>query len=303
MASNPPDTQGLAMIWWGVRHPPADPTVSFAGKTVLITGANTGLGFEAALKFASLGASCLLLGVRSLERGEEARSRICQQTGYSAENVKLYELDMGTFASVKSFANTISKEPDLDITILNAGIAAPSWKLSPEGYEMSLQVNVLSTALLGILLLPRLKRSASLTGNPTHLEIVGSIAGRGVNIDEFSNEIGILEQANQASFFTAQKQYGVSKLFEFYVMQGLVEASSSADPDQCATDVIINAVCPGLCRSTLGRDFPALMKAPMALFHSVFARTAEQGARSYVSGVLQGENAHGQLWSGDMFFK
>ncbi|KAJ5291036.1 hypothetical protein N7478_000287 [Penicillium angulare] len=303
MASNPPDNQGFSMIWWGVRHPPANPTVSFAGKTVLITGANTGLGFEAALKFASLGASRLLLAVRSLKRGEEARSRICQQTGCSAENVKLYDLDMSTFASVKSFANNISKKQDVDIAILNAGIAAPSWNLSPEGYEMSLQVNVLSTALLGILLLPQLKRSAGLAGNSTHLEIVGSIAGRGVNINEFSNEIGILEQANQASFFTAQKQYGVSKLFEFYVMQGLVEALSPSDPDKCATDVIINAVCPGLCRSTLGRDFPALMKAPMALFHSVFARSAEQGARSYVSGVLQGEEAHGQLWSGDMFFK
>jgi NAD(P)-dependent dehydrogenase (short-subunit alcohol dehydrogenase family) len=145
MASTPPNKEGINMIWWSARHPPANPETSFSGKTILITGANVGLGLEATLKFAALGAARLILGVRSLHRGEEAKAEICRRTGYDASHIQMYEIDMSTFASVKAFAEAISKkESRLDVAILNAGMAAPSYKLSPEGYEMSLQVNVLS---------------------------------------------------------------------------------------------------------------------------------------------------------------
>ncbi|KAJ5160067.1 uncharacterized protein N7482_007071 [Penicillium canariense] len=297
MVSTPPEGEGLNMMWWAARHPPANPTTSFAGQTVLITGANTGLGYEAALKFAALGASRIIFGVRSLRKGEEARAKICQQTGYKPSNIQLYEIDMSTFASVKALAEATAKEPRLDIAILNAGIAAPSYQLSPEGYEMSLQVMVLSTALLAILLLPQLRKSAAKSGTPAHLELVGSIAGRAVYPDTFSpNDAKILDQVNHAGFFGIQKQYNVTKLLLFYVMEGLVTSTSSLN-------VIINAVCPGPCRTSLGRDFSTVLKIPMAIFHSVCARSAEEGARSYVSGVTLGEEAHGQLWSADMFFR
>lgn len=297
MSSTPPDGEGPGMMWWAARHPPTDPTTSFAGQTVLITGANTGLGYEAALKFAALGASRLIFGVRSLLKGEEARARICQQTGYNASNIQLYELEMSTFASVKVFAEMIAKESRLDIAILNAGIVAPSYRLSPEGYEMSLQVTVLSTALLGMLLLPHLQKSAAISGKPSHLELVGSIAGRNVKPDTFSrSDAKILDQVNEPSFFGVQRQYNVGKLLLFYVLDGLVESTSGSD-------VIINAVCPGPCRTDLGRDFSIWLKVPMALIHSVLARSAEEGARSYVSGVTLGQEAHGQFWSADMFFR
>ncbi|KAJ5370761.1 uncharacterized protein N7496_006853 [Penicillium cataractarum] len=297
MSSTPPDGDGLNMMWWAARHPPTDPTTSFAGQTVLITGANTGLGYEASLKFATWGASRLIFGVRSLHKGEEARARICQQTGYDACNIQLYELDMSTFASVKAFAEMAAKEPRLDIAILNAGIMAPSYRLSPEGYEMSLQVTALSTALLGILLLPQLQNSPAISGKPAHLELVGSIAGRNVKPDIFSrSDAKILDQVNEPSFFGVHRQYNVTKLLLFYVLDGLVEFTSSSD-------VIVNAVCPGPCRTDLGRDFSSWLKVPMALIQSVLARSAEEGARSYVSGVTLGQEAHGQFWSADMFFR
>lgn len=288
------------MMWWAGRNPPADPTTSFSGKTVLITGANAGLGFEAALKFAQLGVSHLILGVRSLAKGEQARTEICHRTGYSAENIALYTLDMCSFSSVKAFADEVLGEVRLDVAVLNAGICAPSYQLSPEGYEMSLQVGVLSTALLAMLLLPQLQQSAQLSGSPSHLELVGSIAGRGVKPDTFATSTKLLEEVNQSSFFSAQRQYGVAKLFLFYILDGLVNAPASKNS---FPDVIINAVCPGPCRTSLGRDFPTLLKIPVAAFHSIFFRTAEEGARSYVSGVTLGFESHGKFWSADMFFE
>lgn len=285
------------MMWWAARHPPADPTTSFAGQTVLITGANTGLGYKAALKFAALGASRIIFGVRSLRKGEEARAQICQQTGYGASNIQLYELDMSTFASVKAFAEAVGKETRLDIAVLNAGLMATSYRVSPEGYEMCLQVMVLSTALLGILLLPQLQKSAAISGKPSHLEFVGSIVGRAVKADTFSQtDAKLLDQVNQPDFFGFQKQYNVSKLLLFYVLDGLVESTSSSS-------VIINAVCPGACRTDLGRNFSNWLRIPLNIVQSVLARSAEEGARTYVSGVTLGQESHGQLWSADTFFR
>jgi len=60
--------------------PPYDPTTSFVGKNVIVTGANSGLGFEAAVKFSALGASKLILGVRDIGKGDKAKTAIEART-------------------------------------------------------------------------------------------------------------------------------------------------------------------------------------------------------------------------------
>ncbi|CAI7651669.1 unnamed protein product [Penicillium pancosmium] len=301
MISTPPDGDA-AMIWWSGRHPPANPTESFAGKTVLITGANAGLGFEASLKFAALGASRLIFGVRSLRRGEEARAKLCRRTGYDKNNVQLYELDMSTFDSVKRFAAAISKEERIDIAILNAGVASPSFRLGSEGHEMTVQIMVLSTALLAVLIIPQLRKWAKISKTPAHLEIVASIACRSAKIDCFSqSNDAILDQVNQAKFFGVQRQYQIAKLFQMYILEGLIQGTGSFELNQGDPGIIINAVCPGPCKTTLGRDFPTILQLPMIMLQSVFFRTAEQGARSYVSGAILGPEGHGKLWNSDTF--
>ncbi|KIX06663.1 uncharacterized protein Z518_04639 [Rhinocladiella mackenziei CBS 650.93] len=307
MAATPPDKIGLRMMWWSRLHPPADPQTSFSGKTILITGANVGLGFEATLKFAALGATRLILGVRSLQRGGKAKAEICRRTGYHPGKIQLYHLDMSNFASVKTFAETISKEePRLDVAVLNAGIAAASYTVSPEGYEMSLQISVLSTALLAILLLPQLRNSATLSGAPSHLELVGSAAHQDVKADVFDSAGGerILDQVSKESFFEATKQYYVIKLLHMYVMGGLVEATStSTSTNHDDPNVIITTVCPGLCRTNLGRDFSILARIFVGLYQLILARSAEEGSRTLVSGVTLGKEAHGKFWSHDVFFR
>lgn len=306
MAPPPPNKDGIGMIWWSARNPPTNPDTSFAGKTILITGANIGLGFEATLKFAALGASRLILGVRSLHRGDDAKVEICRRTGYDAGNIRLYEIDMSTFALVKAFAETTLKnEPRIDIAILNAGMSAPSHKLGPEGYEMSLQVNVISTALLAILLLPQLMESAKRSGEPSHLEFTGSVGHHFVKADtlNFDDDTRILDKVNDAAFFGVERQYSVTKLLLMYVMDGLVNAISSSPKHNDYSDVIITTTCPSLCRTNLGRDFPTLLKIPVGLIHRVIARSAEEGSRSLVSGAILGKEANGEFWSHDVFFR
>lgn len=89
-------------MWWGRRHPPEDPTnLSFACKTVLVTGANSGLGHEAAVKYAALGASTLILGIRTQEKGEQAKQDIAQRTKGSPNIFVIETVDLSTFASVR----------------------------------------------------------------------------------------------------------------------------------------------------------------------------------------------------------
>jgi NAD(P)-dependent dehydrogenase (short-subunit alcohol dehydrogenase family) len=304
MSAAPPDKDGIGMLWWAARHPPAHPQTSFDNKTVLITGANVGLGYESALKFASLGASSMVLGVRSLQRGGDAKATICERTGYDPAKVKLYPLDMSSFASVESFARTVSKEvPRIDVVVLNAGMAAAGYNVSSEGYEMSLQVNVLSTALLAICLLPQLRETAGNTGRATHLELVGSVAHHEVKLETLGlgGNDSVLAKVSSKGFFNAQVQYGVTKLLLMYVMQGL--AASALKPGTSMSEVIVTTVCPGLCRSNLGRDFPTLLKIPVGLFQQIFARSSEEGSRTVVSGTTLGPEAHGEFWSHDVLFK
>jgi len=269
---------------------------------VLITGANIGLGFEAAIKFAALGASALILGVRSIERGEAAKAEISKRANYPAEKIQLFSLDMAQFSSVEAFAKAVSGKVDqIDVAVLNAGIAAPSYKLSPDGYETTLQVNALSTALLGLLLLPKLREATAKSGAASHLTLVGSVGHHFVKPETMVVEQGqsILEKVNAKEFF-GLGQYMVTKLLLMYAMDGIVAQTQVVDGQP---DVIVTTVCPSLCRSNLGRDFSSILKIPNALFQMVFARSSEEGSRTIVSGAALDADAHGQFWSHDVLFK
>ncbi|XXG96088.1 hypothetical protein Hte_002366 [Hypoxylon texense] len=115
---------------WNGWHPPADPThLSFRGKTVLVARANSGLGFHAAIKYAQLGASRLILGVRSQEKGEAAKASILSQTKSSAEII-IITVDLSTFASMTQFARRVDRQVDnLHIALLCAGVLEPTFKL------------------------------------------------------------------------------------------------------------------------------------------------------------------------------
>lgn len=297
----PPGVEKMAKARWAAKHPPKDPKISFAGKTVLVTGSNTGLGFQAALKFAALGASKLILGVRTISKGEAAKNQIVEATGCEPEVIEVLQLDMSVFASVKTFAAKLEAEVDqLDVALLNAGIAAHHFELSPDGWEMALQVNVLSTALLAILLMPKLRRTAVKTGRPASLAFTGSIAHLDIEAKDLrlGPAQGVLDLVNQPEFFDAKRSYGVIKLLGMYVMQGLVDKSFGPNGE---LEVAVNVACPGFCTSDLGRDWPWYIVWPTKVMQLYYGRSGEQGSRSLVSATLLGKDGHGKFWTNDVF--
>ncbi|KAI9697179.1 MAG: hypothetical protein M1836_004743 [Candelina mexicana] len=277
-------------------NPPAIPTDDFSEQTIIVTGANVGLGYEAALKFVSMGAATVILAVRSLNKGNAAKARIEEDTKRQ-KVVQVWLLDMDSYASVKAFAQRVDKELDrVDAAVLNAGLVMRNFKLSPEGWEETLQVNVLSTALLGILLLPKLKASKKDMRTP-RLVIVGSGNHASVDLGKKKTATNILQAFNISENYDTSRMYNTSKLFAMYAANELAERTLDADG---APQVIVLSCCPGACRSELARPFDGTFeRVGLNAFYGLFARTTEEGSRTYVSAVLQGKEAHGKYWKND----
>lgn len=186
---------------------------STAGKTYIVTGANTGLGFEASKHLVSLGAKKVILAVRSVPSGEAAKKKIDEATG-KATVAEVWALDLSSYESVKAFARRATTELDrIDAVIENAAVATGEQK-SAEGYHIGLTVNVLSTFLLAVLLLPKLKESAEKYGILPRLSIVTSGVGfdvrqvwEMVKEDPFVRASGLPAEQLMATYVPFIKQF------------------------------------------------------------------------------------------------
>lgn len=134
------------------------PSADFSGKTIIVTGANVGLGKEAVRHFVRLKAAKVIIAVRSLARGEAAKAEIEAQTK-STGVLEVWEVDYSSYASVKTFAAKVAKLARVDAVVLNAAIATERFEMF-EDNESTITVNVVSGTLLILLLLPILRSSA-----------------------------------------------------------------------------------------------------------------------------------------------
>ncbi|MGB9375907.1 MAG: oxidoreductase [Mycobacteriales bacterium] len=124
------------------------------GRTALVTGANSGLGFQTAVQLAEHGAH-VLLGVRDIPRGEQALARLTKAVpGAAAE---LVALDLADQASIRAAADDVSQRVEkLDILVNNAGVMATPYRRTVDGFEQQLGTNHLGHFALTGLLLPSL---------------------------------------------------------------------------------------------------------------------------------------------------
>ncbi|QIW97078.1 hypothetical protein AMS68_002596 [Peltaster fructicola] len=261
---------------------PSLPQTSFAGKTIVITGANTGLGFECAKQVAALGASTIILGCRNITKGEAAKKNIPHD---EKTTIHVWQIDMADFSSVKAFAERLSTLPRLDAVLANAGISTNQYSVA-ESFESTLTVNVISTFLLALLVLPQLRSQAQ----QTHLTIVGS------NVHCFADHTQ-LQHPPQGEVFTtlSDKQqadmaarYFLSKLM---VMLCVQELASRTDSNK----VVVNCPSPGWCKTELFRqDDGGFMGRNML---KLIGRTPEEGARCLTSAITAGKDTHGQYLS------
>ncbi len=148
------------------------PTKKFTGQTIIVTGSNVGMGLEAARHFVRLEASKVILAVRSIPKGNEAKKSI-ENSEKRLGVVEVWELDLAKYSSVKLFAEKAKSLERLDVVVENAGIYTDRFEMAEED-ESTITVNVVSTMLLGLLLLPKLRETALKFNKAPVLTFTGS---------------------------------------------------------------------------------------------------------------------------------
>jgi NAD(P)-dependent dehydrogenase (short-subunit alcohol dehydrogenase family) len=292
------------------------PPKSFDGQTVLITGANTGLGREAARQALELGASTVIMGVRTLSKGEAAKQDIIRKSTSTGvvvrpEAIEVWQLDMESFESVKSFASRAERYVKtgggrLDVAIMNAGVATRKFVQTPEdGWERSLQVNCLSTTLLSLRLLPLLQHSnskskSSSTSVLPHLVIVASDIHAIAPFPERTapNILQALNDREQWEKGQARKpaeRYAVTKLLDHFIAIEPANMVTSSNQDGATPSVIVNSLTPGFCKSDLmSPSRGAKAPLPLRVMQWLVARDVTEGAKPYVAAAVQGVSSHGK---------
>lgn len=243
---------------WTAQHIPR-----CDGKTVLITGANSGLGFEAARLLAARGAA-VIMAVRTRAKGEAATSQI--RAAVPGAQVQLATLDLADLASIGRFAEDIRDSHDrLDALINNAGVMAIPRRLTADGFETQFGTNHLGHFALTGLLLPLLQRTpaARVVTMSSGVHVLGRI-----NFADLQSQHGY-------SDWRAYAQSKLANLLFAYELQrrlawaGAGAISLAAHPGYAATN--LQLVGPAMYRSK-GRQ------AMMSASNRIVAQSAAMGA-------------------------
>jgi retinol dehydrogenase-12 len=151
---------------------PVLPNTDCTGRTIIVTGANTGLGKEAARHIVKLNAERVIITSRTASKGEAAAKDIEQTTGRKGV-VEVWDLDLQDYDNVKAFAERVKTLKRLDAIIENAGMSTMKYT-EVAGNESTITTNVVSTFLLALLVLPKLQETARVHNIVPTLTIVSS---------------------------------------------------------------------------------------------------------------------------------
>ncbi|KAH8901628.1 NAD(P)-binding protein [Thozetella sp. PMI_491] len=257
-----------------------------SGKTVIITGANGGLGIDTARQILALGAK-VILAVRSEAKGEKIRQELLNECKLIPDLIQVWELDLMSYNSVISFAKRAKSLEHLDIAILNAGVFKVTESFGPTNYEESVQINYLSTVLLTVLLLPVIIEKKT-PGGPGRICIVSSDAAAWAKFQERASDPLLGAFTQKAAKWGFYDRYATTKLLGQLFLVELAKQVSR-------TVVTVDAANPGFCAgSDLAREASGIFRFIYRIQCGLLARTCSVGARTFIHAISTlGEEAHG----------
>ena len=240
-----------------------DDVPDLSGKTIVVTGGNSGIGYEAALAFARKRAD-VVLACRDLGKARKAADRIVAQA--SGATVEVMELDLSSLASVRGFADAFRlKRPTLHVLCNNAGVMAIPYRQTADGFEMQFGTNHLGHFALTGLLLDKL---------------LATDGARVVNVSSGAHRMGNIrfDDLQWKNGYRKWIAYGQSKLANLlftFELQRKVDAAGKK---------LLSVAChPGYAATNLQAAGPRMMGSAMlesffSLGNSVFAQSAAMGA-------------------------
>ncbi|MDX1348813.1 MAG: oxidoreductase [Putridiphycobacter sp.] len=217
------------------------------GRVAIITGANTGLGFETALAFAQKNIE-VVMACRNESKATQAMARIEKKV--PTAKLSFIPLDLMDLSSVRAFATTFLKDFDrLDLLINNAGIMIPPFQKTKDGFESQFGVNYLGHFLLTGLLMDVLNNTAN---------------ARIVTLSSKAHENGVInfDDLNSEKSYSKFTAYGQSKLADLLFTQELNRRLMAAGKQTLSV-----AAHPGVSTTDLGRHIP---KIPYYLLMPIF---------------------------------
>jgi NAD(P)-dependent dehydrogenase (short-subunit alcohol dehydrogenase family) len=246
------------MAGWTVDDIP-----DLSGRTAIVTGANSGLGYDTALQLSTHGAHTVL-ACRGLDKGSDAAARILD--GHPDAKVEVMELDLASLASVERFANHFRADHDgIDILVNNAGVMAIPHRTTADGFEMQFGTNHLGHFALTGRLLPMLRSRPG-----ARVVTVSSFVG-------YSGRINFKDLSSERRY-NKWMAYGQAKLANYLFAVELDRRAKSS-----GIDLISVAAHPGYASTNLQTTGPAMagnrfMVKAMEAGNRLFGQPAAKGA-------------------------
>lgn len=249
--------------------------LDLSGKTVLITGCNSGLGFESMRVLAKRGAHIIGLS-RTRQKAADAAAEV-------GADITPVACDLSDFDSIVSCTQEIeSLDCPIDVLMCNAGIMSPPSLQQKYGLELQFVTNHLGHFILVNRLLPQVRNAPS--GRVVMLSSLGHLTSvpRGINFDNLTGEQG----------YTPFTFYGQSKLANLLMSNELARRLAG-------TNVTSNAVHPGIIMTPLMRNFGSIRSNLAKVVSLPFSRSVQQGAATqcYVASAPDLEGVSGQYFA------
>jgi NAD(P)-dependent dehydrogenase (short-subunit alcohol dehydrogenase family) len=259
-----------------------DQIPDLSGKTIIVTGGNSGLGYESVKAFVMKGAE-VILASRSAQKGEEAKSAILKD--FPEGKIRVMQLDLSDLDSVRRFArNYMDENEKLDVLMNNAGIMMTPYFKTKDGFEGQLGVNHLGHfALTGLLLDVLLKTPGS----------------RIVNVSSSAHKMGRMNfsdlQFQNGRAYSPIRSYGQSKLSNLLFTYEFQRRLESAQKDSISL-----AAHPGTSMTNLGRHLEGklLYKILFPLFKRM-SQDQAQGALPQIRASVDPRAKGGEYYGPD----
>lgn len=225
-------------------------------KSIIITGATSGIGFECARQLAVIAPEeQIIIACRNLRSGNEVIGRIKQYTGH--KHLRCMLLDLESLQSIRDFRDNIAKQPDAEIIALinNAGIQViTETQYTKDGFESTFGVNHVASFYLTLLLLPFMNKNGSITFTASGVHDPKQKTGIEPPVFRPAKEMAYPAKTDEKLTVTGQRRYSTSKLDNILTVYKLQEKLAD-------TDIRVNAFDPGMVPGTgLARTYSPVLR-------------------------------------------